>query len=349
MPRNGAVWYDRAGHVLNAHGGCDLLHGGRYYLFGEHKVYGTTGNFAHVGVHAYSSDDLSEWTDGGLALAVGGKGGLPDGCVIERPKVIFCATTGKFVMYFHWERDAHYNEAMVGIAQADSPAGPYVLMRTVRPTPSTYPINARDEDRGAAALVKSESEWKVPCNRSPEGERALIYPAHVAQGQESRDMTLFVDRNKTAYLIHSSERNSTLHVVELSDDYVGFTGRWWRIAEKDWTEAPAVCEKDGWYYLIGSDCTGWAPNVARAYRARAIIGPWERLGNPCRGINPANGRGPELTWGGQSNFILETPDGRHLAMFDIWNPQNQLDSRLVWLPVRFESGEPVIEWQDRYK
>ena len=68
-PENGKIWYDTAGHPVNAHGGGVLAHEGRYYLYGEHKVYGRAGNKAHVGVHMYSSDDLSTWKDeGGGAL-----------------------------------------------------------------------------------------------------------------------------------------------------------------------------------------------------------------------------------------------------------------------------------------
>ena len=58
---NGAIWYDTAGHVVNAHGGGVLEHKGTYYLYGEHKVYGKAGNKAHVGVHMYSSADLETW------------------------------------------------------------------------------------------------------------------------------------------------------------------------------------------------------------------------------------------------------------------------------------------------
>ena len=350
VPRNGEVWHDETGHVVNAHGGCVLAHGGRYYLYGEHKVYGSQGNAAHVGVHVYSSADLDAWRDEGLALKVENDPAhdVADGCILERPKVAFCAKTGRFVMYFHLERRGHgYDDARVGIAVADRPAGPFRFVRSLRPTPGTYPVNARDGERGPEALARSRGEWRVGCGRTPEGEKALIYPAHVEEGQDSRDMTLFVDDDGTGWLVHSSERNSTLHFDELTDDYLGFTGRWWRCAEKDWTEAPAICRHGDWYYLIGSDCTGWAPNAARCYRARRLTGPWERLGNPCRGTNPANGLGPEKTWGGQSNFILKTSDGRHIAMFDIWNPSNQVDSRLVWLPVDFGDGELSITWRDR--
>ena len=350
--KNGAVWYDTTGHVLNAHGAGALAWDGRYYLYGEHKVYGRQGNTAHVGVHVYSSKDLCTWKDGGIALAVSNdpKSDIADGCILERPKVVRCAKTGKFVMYFHLERRGnYYTDARVGIATSDTPEGPFEFVRSTKVAAGTFPVNATEYEKSPEALERSKKEWEVGCGRHPEAERAFIYPAMVEGGQDSRDMTLFVDDDGKCWLIHSSERNSTLHFTELTDDYLGFTGRWWRWGEKDWTEAPAVCKKDGWYYLIGSDCTGWAPNEARYYRARRVTGPWERMGNPCGGTNPANGLGPEKTWGAQSNYILKTFDGRFVAMFDIWNADNQVDSRYVWLPVEFGEGEIKVQWKETFK
>ena len=66
MQKNGEVWHDTAGHVVNAHGGGVLAYDGKYYLYGEHKVYGRAGNKAHVGVHMYSSEDLESWKDEGV-------------------------------------------------------------------------------------------------------------------------------------------------------------------------------------------------------------------------------------------------------------------------------------------
>ena len=93
-------WPDTGGNLINAHGGGVLFHEETYYWFGEHKGEGDT---AEVGVHVYSSTDLYNWTDRGIALAVSDD---PDseivrGCIIERPKVFYCRTTGQFVMWFH--------------------------------------------------------------------------------------------------------------------------------------------------------------------------------------------------------------------------------------------------------
>ena len=344
--KNGALWYDTAGHVVNAHGGGVLAHEGKYYLYGEHKVYGEAGNKAHVGVHMYSSKDLNAWTDEGIVLAVEERPGsdIEDGCILERPKILFCGKTGQFVMYFHLElKGQGYRAARTGIAVADSPTGPYRFLRSLRPNAGQWPAHLTDKERTAETMRKfiEIPQWW--------GGVAKQWGAHFAGGQMSRDMTLFKDDDGTAYHVFASEDNSTMHVAELTPDYLDWSGRWWRIAENEWTEAPAVCKKDGWYYIIGSGCSGWKPNTARCYRAKSMQGPWTFIGNPCkRGVNPANGLGPEKTWGGQSNYVLKTFDGAHIAMFDIWNPKNQIDSRLFWLPVSFnDDGNPEIEWKER--
>ena len=105
------------------------------------KIEGEAGNAAHVGVHVYSSRDLYNWKDEGIALKVvdatpsshrGDGGGaatqspITRGCILERPKVIFNPRTSKFVMWFHLEpKDAGYAGALSGVAVADKVTGPF--------------------------------------------------------------------------------------------------------------------------------------------------------------------------------------------------------------------------------
>jgi hypothetical protein len=70
----------------------------------------------------YSSKDLYNWKDEGIALPVSAdpQSEIVKGCVIERPKVIFNKKTGKFVMWFHLElKDQGYNAARSAVAVAD--------------------------------------------------------------------------------------------------------------------------------------------------------------------------------------------------------------------------------------
>jgi hypothetical protein len=35
-------------------------------------------------------------------------------------------------------------------------------------------------------------------------------------------------------------------------------------------------------------------------------------------------------------------------MGDRWMPKNAIDGRYVWLPIRFDGKQPVIEWRDEW-
>ncbi len=130
---------------------------------------------------------------------------------------------------------------------------------------------------------------------------------------------------------------------EMTDDYLDHA-EYVRAFPNRWMEAPAMFKRAGKYYLLMSGCTSWAPNAARAAVAEHPYGPWREIGNPCRGVNPANGLGAELTYGSQSTFVLRLPDDRYLAMFDLWQPTNFIDSRYLWLPVVFTSEGYEIHW-----
>ncbi len=303
---NGRLWPDNRGVHINAHGGGILWREGVYYWYGEHKIGGKAGNEAQVGVHVYSSRDLTNWKDEGIALAVSDDpaSDITKACVLERPKVLFNAKTGKYVMWFHLElKGQGYSAARSGVAVADQPTGPFTFVSSFRPDSSM-----------------------------------------------ARDQTLFVDDDGKAYHLYASEDNKTLHIAQLSDDYLTPGGKFIRVFEDRLMEAPAICKRDGKYYFIGSGCTGWAPNAARAAVASSIWGPWKELGNPCVGVNPANGIGPDKTFGGQSTCILPVQGKRDafIALFDIWNPDNAIDGRYVWLPVRFTGEGFTVTWANTW-
>ena len=57
--------------------------------------------------------------------------------------------------------------------------------------------------------------------------------------------------------------------------------------------------------------------------------------------------GSDLTFGSQSSFVLKLPgEDRYIAMFDLWNPKNFIDSRYLWLPIIFTKDTFKILWQD---
>lgn len=344
----GQPWPDQSGTHLNAHGAGLLEHDGTFYLFGEHKIAGKIGNSAQVGVHCYRSSDLYNWTDAGIALEVSDDpaSDIVRGCVIERPKVIYNASTKQFVMFFHLEmKNQGYHAARTAIAVASKPEGPFQFIRSLRPNAGHWPMNMDQHLRS--------KQFKLETSPSIEQVVEGVYAQRdYAGGQMARDMTLFVDDDAKAYLICSAEENYTLNIHELTDDYLEFTGRYVRILPGGHNEAPAIFKHEGTYHLLASGCTGWAPNAARSATAPSIWGPWTPGDNPCRGTNPHNGLGPDLTFGGQSTFIHPMPGvpGRWIAMFDVWTPDNPIDGGYIWLPLEVDPGtnQMVIRWRDEW-
>ncbi|MGK9369947.1 glycoside hydrolase family 43 protein [Melioribacter sp. Ez-97] len=341
----GDLWLDNNGIHINAHGGGILFRDGSYYWFGEHKISGRQGNKAQVGVHCYSSTDLYNWKDEGIALSVDTtdeNSEITKGCVIERPKVVFNEKTKKYVMWFHLElKGQGYSAARCGVAVSDNVTGPYQYLRSYRPNPNKWPVNATEKDTtipegGDTTLLKLSGNERAAAGYYLRRD----YPF----GQMSRDMTVFVDDDGKAYLIYASEENYTMHIAELSPDYTSFTGKWYRLFPGGHREAPAIFKRNGIYYLITSGCTGWAPNAARFAVAPSLFGPWEEKGNPCIG------KESEITFNSQSAFVLPVRNKKDAFIFmaDRWKPENPIDGRYVWLPIEFIDDGIRIQWSDEW-
>ncbi len=351
----GVEWLDNNGVAINAHGGGILFHKGRYYWYGEHKIEGGAGNVAMVGIHCYSSADLYNWKDEGIVMKVSEdpKSDIVKGSIIERPKVIYNAKTKKFVMWFHLElKSMGYLAARSGVAVSDSPTGDFKYLRSVNPNAGSWPINLEKEKQ----YIPKKGDVKERLTGKGDVRIELIEQNIVGRdfkdGQMARDMTLFVDEDGKAYHIYSSEENSTTQIAQLSDDYLSHSGRYSQAFVRRWMEAPAVMKVKGNYYFLASGCTGWAPNTARSAVANSIMGPWLECDNPCKGLNPHTQMDERLTFGGQSTFLLKVEgyDDAYIAIFDVWNPENAIDGKYVWLPVTINHAAKTytIEWRDEW-
>ncbi|MBO1510692.1 family 43 glycosylhydrolase [Metabacillus bambusae] len=356
----GEVWRDTNGAVIQAHGGGIMYdeETKKYFWYGEDK---TNGYLPARGVRVYSSTDLYNWKDEGLALTAiesmeqfasdplisklyEGRTDKADilndigtDRVIERPKVIYNEKTKKYVMWMHTDgpsetSNAIYAKAEAGYALSDSPTGPFIYQESNR------------------------------MDRAPEDAE---YNGQPNQPGMARDMNLFKDDDGTAYLIYSSEENMTIYISKLNESYTDVVG-WHRDGnvERDTTykavygedyvrvfpgaqrEAPAMFKYNGKYYMITSGATGWAPNPARFTVADEIFGEWK----PLR--DPAVGEKSSTTFDSQStNVIPVDPEkGKFIFMGDRWNSSKLQDSRYVWLPIEFgQDDEIILQWYDEWK
>ena len=342
----GEIWPDNNGVHINAHGGGMLQQGDTYYWFGEHKTEGEGGNVAQVGVHCYSSKDLYNWKDEGIALSVSDDESSPivKGCILERPKVIFNKKTGRYVMWFHLEpKGAGYTGAKSGVAVSEKVTGPYKLLSADRPNAGFWPKNVLDIHKGP---VPEESKKGFGGGGLPAHPDTLnLLGRDFESGQMARDMNLFVDDDGKAYHIYASEDNSTLHISELTDDYTACSGtlrpflcRSFHGSACHVQERRQVLSDHVRLYRLGPE--------SGAFRSRTLLSggrgkSWRiRLWEPIR--KPLSTRRALMCC-----LFPASPD-RFIYMGDRWTPENAIDGRYIWLPIRFEGEQPVIEWLDEW-
>ncbi|MEU8763257.1 RICIN domain-containing protein [Streptomyces sp. NPDC048659] len=126
---NAAQFTDPAGNPVHAHGGGVVKVGAFYYWFGENR--NVDNSFKYVS--AYRSTDLKTWEFRNHVLTASSHPELA-GANIERPKVMYNASTGKFVMWMHKEGSAtDYSEARAAVAVSDTVDGDYSWQGSFRP------------------------------------------------------------------------------------------------------------------------------------------------------------------------------------------------------------------------
>lgn len=160
--KNGALWFDRSGNPIHAHGGCILQHEGWYYWYGEDRR-------EQFYVSCYRSKDLISWEFRNHILHTGSRMESfrvrtalclqnEDGSKVnlERPKVLYNQQTKKFVLWAHFENGKDYRQAAAAIASCSSPDGDFTYHGHFNP----YGYMSRDctlfqDDDGTAYFISA--------------------------------------------------------------------------------------------------------------------------------------------------------------------------------------------------
>lgn len=191
----------------------------------------------------------------------------------------------------------------------------------------------------------------VAVSDKPNGKFKLI-DVFRPNNQESRDMTIYKDKDDSAWLISSKDGNKTLSITRLNEDYLSLDSFNIAALIDQEREAPSLFYYEGKYYMITSGCTGWAPNTALVAESSAIEGQWKLINNPCLGKNN------EKTFYGQSSYIFEAK-GNFYLMLDHWKPFDLKNSGYSILPIKINKVkfsdlyEPVnvvtVPWEEEWK
>jgi Glycosyl hydrolases family 43/Ricin-type beta-trefoil lectin domain-like len=229
----GLQWADTSGNPIQAHGGGVIKVGSYYYWFGENR--NPDGTF--FAVSCYRSTDLVNWEFRNNVLTQKSAAEL-NHANIERPKVVYNATTSQYVMWMHWENGTDYTASRAAVASSSSVDGNYTYMGSARPMVGTGVI-----DHGIA-------------------------------GYQSRDATLFVDSDGQAYFISASNENYDLNLYRLTSDYLSISALTAVLFPGGHREAPALWKRNGVYFLLTSAATGWSPNQAAYATSSALASGW---------------------------------------------------------------------------
>ncbi len=125
---NATQFNDPNGNPVQAHGGGVVKVGEYYYWFGENRNADNTFRY----VSAYRSSDLKTWEFRKNVLSQATDPELQS-ANIERPKVMYNAATGQFVMWMHKENSSDYGEARAAVATSSTVDGDYTWHGSFRP------------------------------------------------------------------------------------------------------------------------------------------------------------------------------------------------------------------------
>ena len=150
---NGTQFSDTGGNPVQAHGGGVIKVGSYYYWFGENR--NSDGTFRYVS--AYRSTDLSAWVHVNDVLTQSSADELAV-ANIERPKVIYNSSTGKYVLWMHWENGSDYGQARVAVAESSTVDGDYTYQGSFRPLGyDSRDMTVYRDDDGTAYLISATS------------------------------------------------------------------------------------------------------------------------------------------------------------------------------------------------
>ena len=358
--------YDNNGNKIQAHGGQVQKIGDTWYWYGEDK---TNGYRPVEGVHCYSSTDLYNWKDEGLALdAIDvpdehyGDDSYVDLSIFETDEELkalygdYAGQPSDDPTYETKLEEVYWNLAEDRCVMErpkvlyNESTGQYVMWWHCD---GRTPTNTADYGKARAGVAVADNPagpFKFVGTYLLASDPDRTSHGFDSEGGHVRDMNVFKGDDGTAYALYSSEGNEVMYIARLNGSYTGLAkdpedmihGEDFATISTDSREAPAMFKYNGMYYLITSGCTGWAPNQAAYAVAEDPMGPWTRMGDPCVGDTDRN------TFWTQSTCVIpvDPENGEFIYMGDRWyNPDTGADisdSRYVWLPIEFGSDNTIM-------
>lgn len=287
-----------------------LLHAsdGRYYMYGTSLA---------DGFEAYVSDDLATWESLGQVY----KGGTPEQWNVDcfwAPEVY--ERDGKYYMFYSANDKNNPNSEeenfKIGVAVADSPAGPFTDLYNRPLFEPEYPvIDANvlfDDESGKNYLYFSRCCYKHPV----ESEVADSVRAAGMYDQVEESWVYGVELKPDFSGIIGEPVLMLAPPTKLSDRQAEWESRTLTQGEapRRWTEGSYIFRHGDTYYIMYSANAYFGGNYAVGYAtSKSPMGPFEKAAtNPVLSENAS--KGGEVVGTGH-NMVLTLPDGQMYTVY----------------------------------
>jgi hypothetical protein len=96
-------------------------------------------------------------------------------------------------------------------------------------------------------------------------------------GYESRDQSIFIDEDNTAYILSATNMNEDINIYKLDEQWRKPITLVNTVFKGQHRETPSIIKKDNAYYFFSSKASGWYPSQAMYATTLDLAGDWSQL------------------------------------------------------------------------
>jgi hypothetical protein len=337
--RPGQIWLDTNGNRIQAHGGSIITVDGTFYWYGENKERSLPGlGIWHYGVRMYRSKDLYNWEDLGLVLPPvldDPDNPLHPGQCMDRPHILFCAHTHKFVLWMKiMGKDGIQFQT---IATADAVTGPYIVIRRLQPLGMScgdFDLVIEPTD-GKAYYYFERVHSELICADLTDDYTGVsgYYSTHFPRSNPPfvREAPAYFRRGRLHYLFTSGTTGYFPNRSEVACAW-GYHGPWKLLGDPH----PGDVEHTSYRSQVSSVFKH--PHKKNLYIALAD-----------RWLTDLPAKLPDIGAAFQAAYDPEVADNSMLETLNGLTALNTSLADYVWLPVRFDGEMAYLDWQAEWR
>ena len=345
--RPGKVWLDTGRKPIQAHG-FQVFYNEKeklWYWYGENKEDTKRGGTVWTkGIRYYTSRDLYNWDDRGLMIppSEDQHDPLHPTYCIDRPHVIYCEKTGKYVCWI--KVMAGEISQFMTVLTADSFGGPYTyasrIYKPLQMDSGDFALHV-DSETKKAYIWFERPHFQLICATLTDDYTAVTdeYSVHYDNllPPLTREAPTYFERNGKKYLFTSGTSGyfPNRSDVCVFEDYHG---------EYKSLGDPHIGDKSGTSFSSQISCVIKLPGTEQYV---ALADRWM----PQWYVKPM---ASQIIKGMERHFKDYKPDTSPKEAAPLpgvlqKHSENTSISRYVWLPIEWEGDKPVIRWCKEWK